>query len=104
MVNFLILTLLILVIVFLFFKWNNYRTKLAYLFIVLGIGFLLVTGLIFFSDGKINTDTIEGVSSATKTYFSWIVNAGSNIIEVTTYALSQEWKAEEVLNETGINN
>lgn len=76
------------------------RTKLTYIFIVLGISFLFITGFLVFSGNKINVSTLEGISSAAKTYFSWVVNAGSNIIEVTTYAFNQEWKEGEVLNET----
>ncbi len=92
--------LLALLVIFILFKWNNYRTKLAYLFIVLGIGFLLVTGFIVFSDGEVNLGTIEGVSSAVKTYVSWFVNAGSNIIEISSHVFNQEWKGDELVNAT----
>lgn len=96
------LGLLALLVIFLAFKWNNYRTKLAYVFIALGVGFVLVTGMIVYSGGDINLSTVDGVSSAVKTYFSWLVNAGSNIIEVTSYAFNQEWKGDELINSTEI--
>ncbi|MEX0920341.1 MAG: hypothetical protein WDZ69_02035 [Candidatus Pacearchaeota archaeon] len=92
--------LLALLVIFILFKWNNYRTKLAYLFIVLGIGFLLVTGFMVFSGGEVNFSTLDGVSSAAKTYVSWLVNAGSNIVEISSYVFNQEWKGDELVNAT----
>lgn len=100
MSTWLILVLVILLGVFFAFKWNNYRTRLAYIFIFLGVGFLILTGLILFSDGKVNFEAVEGVSSAAKTYLSWFINAGSNMIEITTYAFSQEWDSDDLLNRT----
>lgn len=101
MVNFWIIAILAVLVVFLSFKMNNLRTKAAYIFIFLGISFLLLTGYVVFSGKGINLTTIDGVSSAIKTYVSWLGNAGSNIIKISSYVLKQEWKDDDITNGTG---
>ncbi len=102
MVNFLIIAIFVVLVVFLAFKMNNLRTKTAYIFIFLGVSFLLLTGYLIFSGGEdVNFSTVGGISSAAKTYVSWIGNAGSNIIKVSSYALNQEWKSDSITNSTG---
>ncbi|MBU2615988.1 MAG: hypothetical protein KKC19_02695 [Nanoarchaeota archaeon] len=81
-------------------RMNNFRTKIAYLFIALGVGFLLLTGFLIFSGKGVNVDTIDGVSGAMKTYVAWIGQATSNVIKVSSYAVNQEWKGDGA-NSTG---
>jgi len=100
MVNFLVIAIFVVLVVFLAFKMNNLRTKTAYIFIFLGVSFLLLTGYLIFSGGDANFSTVGGISSAAKTYVSWIGNAGSNIIKVSSYALNQEWKSDSIINST----
>ncbi len=100
MVNFLVIGILVLLIVFIAFKWNNLRTKMAFIFIFLGVAFLLFTGYLVLSGKEVNFSTVEGISSAAKTYVSWLVNAGSNIIKVSSYAFHQEWKSDSITNST----
>jgi len=101
MVNFLVIAIFVILVVFITFKMNNLRTKMAYIFIFLGVSFLLLTGYLVLSGKEINFSTVEGISSAAKTYVSWLVNAGSNIIKVSSYAFHQEWKSDNVKNNTG---
>ncbi len=101
MVSFWLIALVAALFVFLAFKMNNLRTKTAYIFIFLGISFLLLTGFIVFSGKEISLTTVEGVSSALKTYVSWFGNAGSNVIKVSSYVLKQEWKSDDITNATG---
>lgn len=100
MVNFLVVIIFIVLVIFIAFKWNNLRTKTAFLFIFLGVAFLLLTGYLILSGKDINFSSVDGISSAVKTYVSWFANAGSNIIKVSTYAFHQEWKPD-VKNDTG---
>ena len=81
---------------------NNLRTKVSYIFIFLGVSFLLLTGYLVLSGKEINFSSVEGISSAAKTYVSWLANAGSNIIKVSSYAFRQEWKSESIINNTGL--
>jgi amino acid permease len=101
MVNFFIIAIFVVLVIFIAFKWNNLRTKTAFIFIFLGISFLLLTGYLILSGKGVNFSTVEGISSAAKTYVSWIGIAGSNIIKVSSYALNQEWKSDSITNSTG---
>jgi len=101
MVNFLVIGIAVVLLIYIAFKWNNLRTKTAFLFIFLGVAFLLLTGYLVLSGKNINFSTFEGISSAAKTYVSWLVNAGSNIIKVSSYALHQGWNSDSAKNDTG---
>lgn len=98
MVNFIVIGILLVLIVFMAFKWNNLRTKTAFFFIFIGICFLLLTGYLVLSGKNIDFSSVKGVSSAVKTYVAWIINAGANVVKVTTYAFNQEWKDKDVNN------
>ncbi len=98
MVNFWIIGILAVLVVFLLFRWNNARTKLAFLFILLGVSFLLLTGYLIFSGKEVNLTTIGGISSAAKTYVSWLGNAGSNVIKISSYVFKQDWKGDIIIN------
>jgi len=100
MVNFLVIAILIALVVFIAFKWNNLRTKMAFIFIFLGVAFILLTGYLILSGKDVNFSTVEGISSAAKTYVSWLGHAGSNIIKISSYALHQEWKSDNITNST----
>ncbi len=102
MVNFLIIAVIVVLVILIAFKWNNLRTKTAFIFIFLGISFLLLTGYLVLSGKEANFSSVGGISSAAKTYVSWISNAGSNIIKVSSYALNQEWKSDSITNNTGL--
>ncbi len=101
MVNFLVIAIFVVLAVFISFKFNNLRTRMAFIFIFLGVACLLLVGYLIFSGGGVNFSTIEGISSAAKTYVSWIGTAGSNIIKVSSYAFNQEWKSDSITNSTG---
>ena len=101
MVSFWLIAVLVVLVVFLAFKMNNFRTKAAYIFIFLGVSFLFLTGFLIFSGKEVNLTTVEGVTSAIKTYVSWLGNAGSNIIKISSYVLKQEWKEDDITNSTG---
>ena len=101
MISFWLIAILVALVVFLAFKMNNIRTKTAYIFIFLGVSFLLLTGFLVFSGKEVNLTTIEGATSAIKTYVSWIGNAGSNVIKISSYVLKQEWKENDIINSTG---
>src|SRR3990167_10659481 len=98
MVNFLIIGIIALLLIFILFKTNNLRTKIAFLFILLGVGFLLLTTYLIFSGKEVNLTSIAGISSAAKTYVSWLGNAGSNVIKASGYLLKQDWKGGVIVN------
>ena len=98
MVNFWIIGILAVLVVFILFKTNNLRTRIAFIFILLGVSFLLLTGYLIFSGKEVNLTTIGGISSAAKTYVSWLGNAGSNVIKISSYVFKQDWKGDIIIN------
>ena len=71
------------ILVYIMFKWNNLRTKVAFFFILFGVLvvfffiFLTVTGSSFDFSGL--SETV----SSMRGYFLWIKGAAVNIFEVT---------------------
>ncbi|MEM3091611.1 MAG: hypothetical protein QXD05_00560 [Candidatus Pacearchaeota archaeon] len=94
MVNFLIIALVAILLIFIFFKWNNIRTKIAFIFILLGVSFLLLTGYLFLSGKEVNLNNLNGIKSAVSLYVGWLGNAGSNIAKISAYAFKQDWKGD----------
>lgn len=89
---FVIIGLILILFIFGAFKMNNFRTKTAYIFILLGVFFVFLTGYIIFSGKEVNLTTIGGISDAAKTYLSFFGTVASNLVKVTSYAFNQEWK------------
>ena len=99
--NFIIIAILVFLGIMLALKMNNIRTKIAYFLITIGIGFLLLTGFIVVSGKNLDTSTIDGISSAAKTYVVWFGHAGSNVMKVSSYVVNQEWRGDSETNSTG---
>ncbi len=100
MINFVLIGILALLVVFLSFKVNNASTTLLWRISLVGIAFLLLMVYIIFSGKGVNN--IEGISDSVQTYLSWLSNAGSGIVRVTSYVFNQEWK-DNGNNRTGIS-
>ena len=84
---FILLALAVVVLVYIGFKWNTLRTKVAFFFILFGglfilfITFLVVTGSSFdFSD-------VGSAISSLRVYFLWIKGLVINVFEVTGRAI-----------------
>jgi len=90
--NFVLIALGALLVIVLALKWNNVRTKMAFYFITLGVAFVLLLAFMVFADKAPNVDSVDGVFSAVKTYTSWIGQAISGVVKVSTYAFNQGWK------------
>lgn len=98
--NYLIVAGVAFLLIFLALKWNNVRTKIAFYLITLGVVFVLVIAFVVVSGEGIDSDSINGVTSAVKTYASWIGQAASSVVKVSTYAFNQGWK--DGGNSTGV--
>lgn len=88
MVNLLIiLGIAALVIIYLGYKFNTLRTKLAFFFIFLGL--LVISFFIFLvaTGSNFNFAVIGDAASAARPYFSWIKGAVINIFETTGRAI-----------------
>ncbi len=99
MINFVLIGILALLVVFLSFKFNNASTTLLWRISLVGIAFLLLMVYIIFSGKGISN--IEGISDKMQTSLSWLSAAGASIGKVTSYVFNQEWK-EDLGNKTGL--
>ena len=75
------------IIVYLGFKWNNIRTKLAFLFILFGVLFLLFFIFLMINGSGFNFSGITDAADSMRTYFLWIKGAVVNIFQVTGKAI-----------------
>ncbi len=99
MINFVLIVIAALLVVFISFKINNASTTLLWRISLIGIAFLLLMVYIIFSGNGISN--IEDMSDAAQTYLSWLSSAGSKIGKVTSYVFNQDWR-EDKDNRTGI--
>lgn len=77
----LILGIAAIVLVYLGFKWNNMRTKIAFFFILFGVLFLFL--LFFMISGKLDYSTVGDASSSLKGYFLSIKGFAVKVFEAT---------------------
>lgn len=80
----------VLVVVLLGLKWNNMRTKLAFLFIFLGVLFIFSLIFLVFSDNA-NISQVTDFFTSIKVYFLWIKSALGDVFEVTGKIINFEW-------------
>lgn len=102
MISFFVIAGFLLLIIFIAIKEDDFKRRIAHLLMIIGVCFLLLTAYIIFSGKEVNLTSMEGISNAVKTYFSWLTVAGKNIARVTSYAFNQEWRGGET-NSTGIS-
>ena len=69
-----ILAVFALLFVFFSFKMNNFRTRVAFIFIFLGVSFVVLSVLYVMSENKPDLSTFDGWIGSAKTYLSWFVN------------------------------
>ncbi|MEK6819446.1 MAG: hypothetical protein AABY10_05960 [Nanoarchaeota archaeon] len=88
--NWIIVAGIVVVLYVLFmFKMNNFRTKVAFIFIFLGVCFVLMTAYYVLSDNKPDLSNIDGWTQSGKVYFSWLTNAFSSAFKVTGDAIKE---------------
>lgn len=86
--NFLIiLGLAVVLLVYLSFRWNNVRTKLAFLFILAGILFLLFMGYLIVTGSEFDFSSVGSAVSSLRVYFIWLKGLAINVFEVTGRAI-----------------
>jgi uncharacterized membrane protein len=77
--------------VFLLFKMGRARTKIAYVFILIVVGFLVISLIVVYSGENVDLSNLDGVTHAAKLYFSWLGNLLNNLGRISGYAVSQNW-------------
>jgi len=76
-----ILGIAAIILVYLGYKWNNLRTKVAFFFILFGVLFLLFIS--FMISGRLDFSDLGQASSSVKGYFLSIKGAAVNVFEAT---------------------
>ena len=87
---FILVAIVIILIVFFMFKWNNIRTKLAYLFIFLGVGFVLLFAFFVFVKEKSDLSSIDSTLNAFKTYLAWMWSSTAETAKTTGHTINDE--------------
>ena len=104
MVNILIVFGIVAVIlVYMGFKWNNFRTKIAFFFILFGVLVILFFIFLIATGSSFNFSGLNDVLSSMRVYFLWIKGALSNVFEVTGRAIGVKGQYVEYVgnNATG---
>lgn len=86
-----IIAIVALLIIFIYFKINNFRTKIAFFFIFLGVIFILFFAFLFSSESNSNFAIIGKFIEETKIYLLWIKSALGNVIEFTGKIIGVDW-------------
>jgi hypothetical protein len=81
------IALIALVLVFVGLKWNNFRTKFAFFFILAGVLFILFLAFMFMSGESFDFSSVAKVFASIKVYFLWIKGVVVNIFEITGKAI-----------------
>jgi len=71
------------------FKWNNVRTKLAYLFISLGVGFALLFAFFVFVKEKSDLSSIDSAINSFKTYLAWMWSSMAKTVKTTGNVINE---------------
>lgn len=75
------------VIVYVGFKWNNMRTKMAFFFILFGVLFLLFFIFLMINGSGFNFAGLSDAASSLRTYFLWIKGALVSVFQFTGKAI-----------------
>ena len=82
-----ILGIAAIILVYIMFKWNNLRTKVAFFFIFFGVLVLLFFIFLVATGSSFNFSGLGEIASSMRVYFLWIKGAIVNTFEVTGRAI-----------------
>ncbi len=77
------IVIIALVLIYIGFKWNNVRTKVAFLFILFGALFILFFGFLIVTGSSFNFSSVGDVVSSLREYGIWIKGAAVKVFETT---------------------
>jgi len=89
-----------LLIIFVYFKMNNLRTKVAFFFIFLGVIFISLFAFLFSSGSTFDFSVLGKIAEETKVYLIWIKSALVNVVEFTGKITGIDW-IQKVSNNVG---
>lgn len=86
-----ILLLIAIVIIVLFVKFTDFKSKFLWTFLIIFLLFIVITFIKVVSGSSIDLKTPTGVFSAVKLYFSWFGTVVGNIKIITGNIIRMEW-------------
>lgn len=100
----LIFLIVIIIGIWLIIEVKRLKHKVFAIFLILLILFSYLSFAVVIKGKDIDLKTVGGWKTATKLYYSWLVNAFHNVKAVTSYASKQDWKNVSVSNSTKVKN
>jgi len=77
--------------VFFFLRVKHLKHKIFAVIIILFILFFYTTAATLIREHDIDFTSFDGIVSATKIYFSWLVSMFSNLKDVTSNVIKMDW-------------
>ena len=96
MVN-LILPVVLIILIWLFFKSKNMQHKIYTIGLILLVIFFYATGSKVISDNKVDLGSFDGVVSAGKLYFSWLGQLFENVATIAGNAIKMSWAGNSTI-------
>ena len=75
---------------------NSARSRVAYIFVYIGVAFLIISAFYVYSGKEIDVSTLDGVIKTVRIYTAWLVHAFGNFIKITGYAIDQDWSMRSI--------
>lgn len=87
-------------LVFAFFKFRDTRHKLTFFIVIILLAFLIISIFEVSRSINANINTLSGVTQVGKVYFSWLGNLFTNAKTIGGYAIKQNWGVNSTVNST----
>ena len=99
MISWIVIGMLI-IILLVFAKIKHIRHKTFLIVIVLLLLFFYITAIRVIGDKNLDLTSFNGLATAGKTYFTWLVHIGRNTQQLAANAIKMNWIGN-VTNSTG---
>ena len=85
------LIVLLIIAIWIIIEIRRFRHKIFAIFLILLILFLYISTVVVFNEQEIDLNSVSGVVSATKLYFSWLGSAGGNLKTIVANVINLDW-------------
>jgi len=100
----LIFLVIIIVGIWLIIEVKRLKHKVFAIFLILLILFSYLSFVAVVKGKDLDLKSVAGWKTASKLYYSWLVNVFHNVKAVTSYASKQDWKNITISNSTNTKN
>jgi hypothetical protein len=89
-----LVTAIAIIAVWVLVELKRLRHKIFAMFLIMVILSLYFSVTYVFREKDINLNTIEGMTSASKLYYSWLVSVFDNVKVITLNAIRMDWSTQ----------